>query len=72
MRNILTALALGVAVLLPAVAASAESEVAGGDHETVVTSTVAQGDSVNLGTIAGSVQTPQAPYFNLRLENRDN
>jgi hypothetical protein len=72
MRNILMALALGVAVLLPAAAASAESEVAGGDHETVQTPTVAQGDSMNLGMIAGSEQAPQAPYFDLRLNNREN
>ena len=72
MRNTLMALALGVAMLLPAVTAFAESEKAGGDHETVATSTVAQGDSMNLGTVAGSDPAPQAPYFNLRLDNREN
>ncbi len=72
MPKILVALALGVAILLPAAAALAGDEIgADQDHGTFVSGTVIQTEPTNLGTLSGPDKAPARPYFELRQENID-
>jgi hypothetical protein len=72
MRNILIALALGVAVLIPAAAALAGDESSGADHGVIVAPAVFQADSTILGVVSGSDHAPLGPYSTQRLDNREN
>ncbi|HKV43281.1 MAG TPA: hypothetical protein VJT32_01185 [bacterium] len=68
----MVALALGVAVLIPAAAAFAEGESGGADHGILMASAVFPADSTNVGVVSGSDRAPLGPYSDQRLDNREN
>jgi hypothetical protein len=69
MRNILVALFVGVAILLPAAGAFAD-EGNYGDRDSSVASVVAQAEPVQPGIVSGADKDPYHDEF--RLDSREN
>jgi hypothetical protein len=69
MRNLLVALFVGVAILLPAAGAFAD-EGNYGDRDSSVASGLAQAEPIQLGIVSGADKDPY--HDEMRLDNREN